>query len=140
MWNVNLRLRCFAKGCQVKIANHTNDLAHRRLAGSDGTAGLDPFPERIFAAKIFVHEALRDDSDRRRVDVVAFSEVAAAQQRHAQCFEEFGRDNIDLDGGLLAFRQWMFLNVGRERDLASTQWNPPGRAGGLDTGRLADAL
>src|SRR5260370_40175034 len=139
-WKVNLGLGCFAKGCQVKIANHTHDLAHRRLAGSDGTAGLDPFPERIFAAKIFVHEALRDDSDRRRVNVVAFSEVAAAQQRHAQCFEEIGRDNIDLDGWLLAFRHWMFLNVGRERDLASTQWNPPGRAGGLDTGRLTNAL
>src|SRR5439155_24641748 len=104
------------------------------------TAGLDPLPARIFAAKIFVHEALSDDRGRRRVDVVAFSEVAAAQRRHAQCFEEIGRDNIDLDGGLVAFRQWMFLNVGRERDLASTQWNPPGRAGGLDTGRLADAL
>ena len=57
-----------------------------------------------------------------------------------RCFEEFGRDNIDLDGGLLAFRHWMFLNVGRERDLASTEWNPPGGAGGLDTGQLTDAF
>src|SRR6202035_4916702 len=80
MRNVNLRLRRFAKGCQVKIADHPTDLPHRGLAGSDGTAGLDPFPERIFAGKIFVYEALGDNSDRRRINVVAFSEVAAAQQ------------------------------------------------------------
>src|SRR5437763_3247158 len=100
MWNVNLRLCRFAKGCQVKIANHTHDLARRWLAGSDGAAGLDPFPERIFAAKIFVHKALRDDCDRRRVDVVAFSEVAGAQPRHAQWFEEIGREDSDMDGGV----------------------------------------
>ena len=93
MWNVNLQAAPLREGLSGEDRATTPTIS--RIGGSPGVTeplGLIRFPSAFSPAKIFVHEALRDDSDRRRVDVVAFSEVAAAQRRHAQCFEEIGRD------------------------------------------------